>query len=138
MYKLIDSPVYTRYHLPIIRHLITTRAMESSNISELSIIYALLLHAGREDLTVMKVIVQTSVNAQGVNHFLKKLCDEIEYCVGGTRFTTILLMLTFEMCKVAKLSKQDLGRCFNCKQSGGQKAIARAGTVEKQYTYLYD
>ncbi|CAM0139305.1 unnamed protein product [Umbelopsis sp. WA50703] len=109
MYKLIDSPVYTRYHLPIIRHLITTRAMVSSNISELSIIYALLLHAGREDLTVMKVIVQTSVNAQGVNHFLKKLCDEIEYCVGGTRFTTILLMLTFEMCKVAKLSKQDLG-----------------------------
>lgn len=110
MYKFIDSPVYTRYHLSIIRHLITSQAMTSSDLSELAVIYSLLLHAGREDQTVMKTIVQTSVNAQGANHLLKKLCDEIRYCVGGTRFTIILLMLTFEMCKVARLSKQDLGR----------------------------
>jgi hypothetical protein len=109
MYKFIDSPVYSQYHQSIIRHVLTTRAIKSSNISELSIIYSLLLYGGREDLGVMKCIVQTTINANGTNQFLQKLRNEIQYCVGGTRFTIAIMMLMFEMCKVAKLSKDDLG-----------------------------
>ncbi|GAB5592925.1 pre-rRNA processing [Umbelopsis nana] len=108
MYKFIDSPVYSQYHQSIIRHVLTTRAIKSSNISELSIIYSLLLYGGREDLGVMKCIVQTTINANGTNQFLQKLRNEIQYCVGGTRFTIAIMMLMFEMCKVAKLSKDDL------------------------------
>lgn len=110
MYKLIDSPVYSRHHQSIIRHLITTRATKSSSPVELSIIYSFLLHAGREDLGVMKTIVQTTVDVNGTNLFLQKLRNEIEFCIGGTRFTIVILMLMFEMCKVAKLSKEDLGK----------------------------
>jgi hypothetical protein len=110
MYKFIDSPVYSRYNQSIIRHLLTTRATKASSPVELSIIYSLLLHAGREDLGVMKTIVQTTVNANGTNLFLQKLRNEIEFCIGGTRFTIVILMLMFEMCKVAKLSKGDLGK----------------------------
>ena len=109
MYKFIDSPVYSRHHQSIIRHLITTRATKSSSPVELSVIYSFLLHAGREDLGVMKTIVQTTVDANGTNLFLQKLRNEIEFCIGGTRFTIVILMLMFEMCKVAKLSKGDLG-----------------------------
>ncbi|CAO3658557.1 unnamed protein product [Umbelopsis ramanniana] len=108
MYKFIDSPVYSRHNQSIIRHLITTRATKSSSPVELSVIYSFLLHAGREDLGVMKTIVQTTVDANGTNLFLQKLRSEIEFCIGGTRFTIIILMLMFEMCKVAKLSKDDL------------------------------
>ncbi|KAI8582928.1 hypothetical protein K450DRAFT_225507 [Umbelopsis ramanniana AG] len=108
MYKFIDSPVYSRYHQSIVRHLLTTRATKASSPVELSIIYAFLLHAGREDLGVMKTIVQTTVDANGTNLFLQKLRNEIEFCIGGTRFTIVILMLMFEMCKVAKLSKGDL------------------------------
>ncbi|KAI9288485.1 hypothetical protein BC943DRAFT_273139 [Umbelopsis sp. AD052] len=56
----------------------------------------------------MKTIVQTTVDANGTNLFLQKLRNEIEFCIGGTRFTIVILMLMFEMCKVAKLSKGDL------------------------------
>lgn len=110
MYKFIDSPVYSRHNQSIIRHLITTRATKSSSPVELSVIYSFLLHAGREDLGVMKTIVQTTVDTNGTNLFLQKLRSEIEFCIGGTRFTIIILMLMFEMCKVAKLSKDDLGK----------------------------
>jgi hypothetical protein len=57
----------------------------------------------------MKSIVQTTIDAKGTNQFLQKLRNEIEYCVGGTKFTIVILMLMFEMCKVARLSKEDLG-----------------------------
>jgi hypothetical protein len=122
MYKFIDSPVYSRHHQSIIRHLITTRATKSSSPVELSVIYSFLLHAGREDLGVMKTIVQTTVDANGTNLFLQKLRNEIEFCIGGTRFTIIILMLMFEMCKVAKLSKDDLGKYKpNCCLDGNCK-----------------
>jgi hypothetical protein len=109
MYKFIDSHVYSGYHQSIIRHLLTTKVTKSSNIGELSIIYSLILYAGREDLSVMKSIVQTTIDAKGTNQLLQKLRKEIEYCVGGTKFTIVILMLMFEMCKVARLSKEDLG-----------------------------
>jgi hypothetical protein len=110
IYKFIDSPVYSQYHHSIIRYVLTTRATKSNDPVELSIIYSLILHAGREDLSVMKTIIQASVDINGANLFLQKLSNEIEFCIGGTRFTIVILMLMFEICKVAKLGKLDLGK----------------------------
>ncbi|RUS15731.1 hypothetical protein BC937DRAFT_92077 [Endogone sp. FLAS-F59071] len=114
IYKLIDSPLYADHHDTIIPHLIRTRALISHNPRDLYIAYGILLYAGRDNMQVLReVMVDTTPihnKARGKGSKLfAKLKHEVESFLGGQKMQIVAVELMFELCRVCRLGKVDLG-----------------------------
>lgn len=106
-YKLIDSLLYLDHSTFILSFILSDYALKSQDEDDLSIVYAILYYAGKEDARWMNYIA-TEATHINQNRLLHKLISELESFTGGYQLMSLSLKLLYEMGKVTSASSKDL------------------------------
>jgi hypothetical protein len=108
-YKLIDSTFYLEHSTVILSHIVQSHALTCHDASGLLIAYTLLLYAGKEDPRWMQYVV-SEATIRKRNQLLCKIIDELDSFAVDRVMCGLALALGFEMGKVAKFRRLDLGK----------------------------
>lgn len=104
---MIDSKICLDYSTVVLAHIIHSHALKEQEY----IPYAVLLAAGRDEPRWMKFILSESIQSKK-NRLFRKLIQEIKLGLFHTSFeiSSILFSLCFELSKLDKIEKYDLGK----------------------------
>ncbi|KAI8983572.1 hypothetical protein BDB01DRAFT_791291 [Pilobolus umbonatus] len=107
-YKMIDSQLCLDFSTVVLQHILNNHALTSGNRTELLISYSLLLYAGKDEPRWMNYILLESIRVKK-NRLFRKIIRELkDGFYDCYRTLSISLSLCFELCKIAKVSKEDL------------------------------
>lgn len=108
-YKLIDSKLCLDFSTVVLGHVLNNHALVSQDKTELLVSYSLLLYAGKDEPRWMNYILLESIQLRR-NRLLCKIMTEIRLGFYTTyKMLSVSFALCFEMCKLAKVEKEDLG-----------------------------
>lgn len=109
-YKLIDSKVCLDFSTVVLGHVLNNHALLSQDITELLVSYSLLLYAGKDEPRWMNYILLESISKRR-NRLFCKIVTEVRLGFYTTfKMLSVSFALLFEMCKLAKVEKDDLGK----------------------------
>jgi hypothetical protein len=93
----------------VLAHILNAHALVSQDKTELLVSYSLLLYAGKDEPRWMDFILLESIH-QRKNRLFCKIMTEVRLGFYDCyRILSASFALLFEMCKLAKVEKQDLG-----------------------------
>jgi hypothetical protein len=109
-YKLIDSKVCLDFSTVVLAHILNGHALVSQDKTELLVSYSLLLYAGKDEPRWMDFILLESIHKRK-NRLFNKIMTEVRLGFYDCyKILSASFALLFEMCKLAKVEKEDLGR----------------------------
>lgn len=111
-YKLIDSKLCLDFSTVVLGHILNNHALVSQDTTELLVSYSLLLYAGKDEPRWMDFILLESIQFRKNRLFCKILSEVKQGLYGCYKILSVSFTLCFEMCKLAKVEKQDLGKFF--------------------------
>lgn len=108
-YKLIDSKLCLDFSTVVLSHIINQHALVSQDKDELLISYSLLLYAGKDEPRWMDFILLESIQKKK-NRLFSKIMTEVRLgFYDSYKLLSASFSLCYELCKIAKLPKDDLG-----------------------------
>lgn len=116
-YKLIDSKLCLDFSTVVLGHILNNHALVSQDMTELLVSYSLLLYAGKDEPRWMNYILLESIQKKK-NRLFCKIMTEIRLgFYTSYKMLSVSFALCFEMCKLAKVEQQDLGKSCTLKIS---------------------
>ncbi|CAO0795169.1 unnamed protein product [Mucor circinelloides] len=107
-YKLIDSKLCLDFSTVVLAHILNHHALVSQDKAELLVSYSLLLYAGKDEPRWMDFILLESIQKKKNRLFCKIMTEVRLGFYNCYKMLSASFALCFEMCKLAKLEKEDL------------------------------
>lgn len=109
---MIDSKLCLDFSTVVLAHILNHHALVSQDKAELLVSYSLLLYAGKDEPRWMDFILLESIQMRKNRLFCKIMTEVRLGFYNCYKVLSASFALCFEMCKLAKLEKEDLGMCY--------------------------
>lgn len=106
---MIDSKLCLDFSTVVLAHILNHHALVSQDKAELLVSYSLLLYAGKDEPRWMDFILLESIQMRKNRLFCKIMTEVRLGFYDCYKILSASFALCFEMCKLAKLEKEDLG-----------------------------